>query len=556
MPARVPSRAGRVSISALLILGAQGAQPSAWLRSAAPSPLVLRLLREEAPVPGGGNKSFYVGSISVGCPRPQPLRVAFDTASGQVVLPSARCSSQVCQDRRLYWPSASASAVDINVDGSLVLGEPERRNTRDALTIGVSSLDLGDGHVTGDLMHETLCLGAARRNGCVALGMVLATELTETPFAGMPYDGTVGLGLRGLSIDPLFNFLERFAAGARGLQPHFGLYLDDDGGELVLGGHSPARLAGPLTWVPVVRPSEGFWQVAIRAVRVGNSTVWPCGGGSCRGIIDSGTSRLGVPAALLGPLQRALGVGPASDGSGCSGPDLVLELEGVTLTLSAADYASGADCAPHLAALDLPESFAGAFVLGEPLLRRFYSVYDWQAARVGFGLAAPGLPAVEEPEEVGPMQCPGPLAAGWSQEAHTPVAPLLWALLAQGLVLLVLALARASSFRSPQWVARLPVHLARWGMLPGLAFPCEAVPQAEAPEGGECVICLGSCEEECSKEGTKGGRPRWCKLHCGHHFHEDCILEWLWKSPRCPVCRRHVLPPATENGEPAVPADW
>lgn len=44
----------------------------------------------------------------------------------------------------------------------------------------------------------------------------------------------------------------------------------------------------------------------------------------------------------------------------------------------------------------------------------------------------------------------------------------------------------------------------------------------------ECVICLTRDDED--------GVP-WRELVCGHRFHEPCLLSWLAKSHRCPICR-------------------
>merc|ERR1712176_1066583 len=47
-----------------------------------------------------------------------------------------------------------------------------------------------------------------------------------------------------------------------------------------------------------------------------------------------------------------------------------------------------AKCYPTLMPIDLPEPLGPKlFILGEPLLRKYYTVYDWGARRVGFGLA-------------------------------------------------------------------------------------------------------------------------------------------------------------------------
>lgn len=45
-------------------------------------------------------------------------------------------------------------------------------------------------------------------------------------------------------------------------------------------------------------------------------------------------------------------------------------------------------------------------------------------------------------------------------------------------------------------------------------------------ENKECSICL--------ENNTN------VKLHCDHHFHEHCILEWFQYNATCPICRIQV----------------
>ncbi|KAH9107819.1 hypothetical protein LEN26_014239 [Aphanomyces euteiches] len=42
---------------------------------------------------------------------------------------------------------------------------------------------------------------------------------------------------------------------------------------------------------------------------------------------------------------------------------------------------------------------------------------------------------------------------------------------------------------------------------------------------GNCVICMGSLAESAMR------------VHCGHHFHADCIGSWLKLRSTCPTCR-------------------
>lgn len=51
--------------------------------------------------------------------------------------------------------------------------------------------------------------------------------------------------------------------------------------------------------------------------------------------------------------------------------------------------------------------------------------------------------------------------------------------------------------------------------------------EAEVTPTTECMICL--------EEGAL--LSPWCCLKCGHQFHQVCLLEWLRRARRCPICR-------------------
>jgi len=332
---------------------------------------------------------FYVGRVAVGQPQPQVFSVLFDTASGHVVLPSAKCQNATCLERRRYSLEASAGAQAIRTDGQPAL--PGDR-VKEILGIEFSQIDLGDGDVEGEAVRDTVCLGASTGEGsCAELGIVVANKMADVPFRAVPYDGMVGLGLDALTFaSPLFSVLRSLAAGSTGLLPQFSFALRGPVGELSFGAPGPeASRARAPKWFPVARPEDGFWQVRIYAVHVDNRTVEACAGG-CRGIVDTGASRLGVPAGLVPGLAAVLGASPVA-GGGCQGPDLHLDLGGMMLTLKAQDYAGPGCGEARLVplALDPPELFAGVFVLGETVLRRYDATFDWAALRIGFSPAAP-----------------------------------------------------------------------------------------------------------------------------------------------------------------------
>lgn len=503
-----------------------------WLHSNPGGPQVVRLSREPVRALEGSNaaeKSFYVGKLFVGQPQQQEFLVSFDTASGQVVLPTTACDRPACEEHRRYSPEASQSSLDVNADGHPVHSGLRLAgdHKRDALSIGFSNAELGEGRMQGTLIREVVCLGTdLNKDACTVLAVVGAHNMTDVPFRAMPGDGVVGLGLKGLSLNPLFNFFGCMAA-TRGLRPHFSLYLGLKHGELTIGGYNPSRLESPLWWTAVRNPEEGYWQVSIKSISVGNRTVHSCHEGGCRGIIDSGASNLGVPAVAAASFNSAI-EDHRSSGPGCVGANMSITLTDDTILILRAEDYFGHDCTPRLQTLDLQPPFNNDIILGEPLLQRYYTVFDWGSERLGFGVSSAldqGIDGLSAEIEMGQD-----LEAGQIVFYHAKVLAFRIA------IVLLLLLAGPHSFTVQLILVRLNDAAVRSGLTSASLAPlyCQLVSSSECPNADECPICLGSCEEARSK-----GGPRWRRLNCGHHFHEECIFEWLRKSPSCPVCRRH-----------------
>jgi len=375
------------------------------------SPYMVKLDRVQGPrLLHGAAKSFYVANLHVGGPTPQELRVVFDLASGQVVFPSTLCTGEGCVRHRRYNEDISLTASDIQANGKLVqdgVRKVTRLLKRDRATINLNVGELGSGDLKGILVREKVCFDTIdNHRKCVEMGIVAAKEMADEPFRALPHDGFVGLGLEGLSISREFNFFRSLVAQSPGLPHQFGFYLGrgNEGGEIAFGGYNEKRAAFPIMWVPVANPEDGLWQVSIHAIRVGGSTLDACNGREfgCRGAVDAAAAHLSVPQLMAEGLQNALVVAPPAGhmGDGCGdalGLDLQLVLEGTTLTLPAHDYAAGArrsadagTCAPTLAHHTHPAALGqGLFLLGESILRRYYTVYDWDLMRIGFSLVNP-----------------------------------------------------------------------------------------------------------------------------------------------------------------------
>mmetsp|Transcript_113924 Transcript_113924/g.219256 ORF Transcript_113924/g.219256 Transcript_113924/m.219256 type:complete len:466 (-) Transcript_113924:96-1493(-) len=418
----------------LLFIAGAGAESSPtrapFLRQTE-EPHIVQLHRESKKglVSNGADLIVYTANLRVGEAKPgrkpQDFRVVFDLASGQVMIPSKQCREVTCLKHRRYNKWASQTAQDINSDGTPVHPDlavvdhvdTESVGGRDQLTIGLDHLDLGAGEIKGDMLHEKVCLNTGEdAMTCATVSIVAATEMTDLPFRVLPQDGIVGLGLDGVALSSEFSFLKHFFAETQGhkrMAQQFGLFLGgENGGELALGGYDKHRVQSPLAWVPVLNPEQGFWQMEILAVRLGNQTLDVCGNaeGGCRGIVDTGASQVSVPATMASPLEEVIRTALIGASGQDVSTDLQLVLDGATVTIPAASYAGGpgclsnpAACRPMLARHHIADPIGrGVFVLGDSVLRPYYTVFDLQEKRIGFGAASGATAAMKAGLLTGP----------------------------------------------------------------------------------------------------------------------------------------------------------
>lgn len=435
-------------------------------------PYLVPLRRESVPVRRHGKiasfKTSYSGVISVGSPKRQEFRVVFDTGSGHVVLPARECGSETCLLHRRYDMQASKSALMVNIDGTpLAAGD-----YADQATIG-----FGTGEITGEFVKDKVCLGPAENSEeaalvqgeqanppCLDVALIMAIEMSAQPFKSFAFDGILGLGLNSLALSPSFSFFDVLTQSNGAGSHHFAVYLTEaeDGGEaeeseVAIGGYNAKRLLEPLSWSPVAKQDLGYWQVQIRAVRINGKIMDVCQDGTCHGVVDTGSSHLGVPAPHDKEFAELL-TQEAVDILDCrlvDAPTIEIELEGGNITIYPETYmrrlplregvsvgsAKGVSmtaaeqakqvgdrtllmqqtdgflaenasaqappasapapeeevlpqqvkrhCRPKMMPVSMPAPLGPKlFILGEPVLHRYYTVYDWASPRIGFGLAA------------------------------------------------------------------------------------------------------------------------------------------------------------------------
>jgi len=409
-------------------------------------PMLINLRRESVPVKRQGKvvsfRTTYSGIIEIGSPVPQEFRVVFDTGSGHVVVPAGTCISETCLVHRRFNTSASQSAVPINADGVPVPA---------GLLCDQVDISFGTGKITGEFVRDTVCLGfpstLAEGDGqsakqqpasqtCLEMNVVTAVQMSTQPFKLFNFDGILGLGLASLALGDDFSFFNLLTKKGKVQSAHFGVFLTEgdvegEESEIAIGGYNANRFLHPLAWSPVAMKDFGYWQVRILAVRINGIELEVCRDGTCRGVVDTGTSHLGIPAPHNVEVTNLLAVeaGELLDCRLAHTPVMEIELDNINLTLSAANYmrrlplregvkvssVNGVDllaknleidetavtpwldenqtdvvrqCSPRIMAVNIPAPVGPKlFILGEPILHRYYTVFDWEKTQVGFSLA-------------------------------------------------------------------------------------------------------------------------------------------------------------------------
>jgi hypothetical protein len=461
------------------------------------NPFVIPLRRESVPVKRFGRtvsfKTSYSGLVKMGTPS-QEYRVVFDTGSGHLILPDVRCQTDACLNgKKAYDMNTSSTGVPINSRGLVV---PAGRK-RPSVNIG-----FGTGGVNAQFVRDVVCIApdltptdaatdvqvesppvpepesgeqdmdamteeftvkqsqgmeivdnSVEGEGCVTMRVLVAMEMSTNPFYYFNFDGILGLGMKNLAVQDDFSYFDVLSRSAHITTPHFGVFLtegesENEQAEIAFGGINKDRVLEDVKWNNVVNVDIGYWQVRIVAVRVGGVKLDVCNDGTCRGVVDTGTSHLGLPVPWNEDINSQL-TSHAEDYLDCrlkGGPLLEFELDTINVTLTSWNYmrrlpiregiqvgsthgvsdavppspdntangslvnstnssnetedegnTSAIDlnatnvtrfCRPRTMAVNLSEPVGPKFfILGEPVLHKYYTVYDWEKLRVGFALA-------------------------------------------------------------------------------------------------------------------------------------------------------------------------
>ncbi|KAL3199646.1 hypothetical protein MRX96_001399 [Rhipicephalus microplus] len=328
----------------------------------------------------------YIGEVKLGTPA-QTFRIIFDTGSADFWVPSVRCTDG-CQDRRKYDPSHSSSHIPDGKQVSIKYGSGEVRGV-----VGSDTLQLGEGVVPAQPFAEITHASP---------GIFHPEPFDGTIARDVPFDGLIGLAypkVSSLKVKPVFD-----AIMEKKLVPQsvFSFYLGSTtsarpAGELVLGGINHERFKGSLHYVAVSK--KRHWEFQMDHVQAGKEKRFCVGG--CWTVVDSGSSFIEGPGEEIDRINRIIGSQKTEHGKyvvDCKTvsklPKLIFTIGGRQHTLKGADYTLKLQTSDHqvrcYAGFGTTDDYGTKkplWILGQVFMRKFYTVFDRDADRIGFAEA-------------------------------------------------------------------------------------------------------------------------------------------------------------------------
>jgi hypothetical protein len=250
----------------------------------------------------------YYGELHVGNP-PQPFEVVFDTGSSNLWVLSDNAPPEVRQVRHSFYAAASDSFK--------------------VASVGPLSITYGSGSVNGDMGQDVVEVAGLTVEG-MTFGLVTTYAASAEDakkgvsfWDAMKADGILGMAFQKLAQYQVPTFLDLLISQEKIDKAVFTFYMARDtdnkhNSEVQFGGYDMNFAKEQFRYVPLVDTS--YWIVGLLGFsadakagdgRVSNpSVVNICPAAkagsnvlACGAIVDSGTSYLGVPQALVNPLM-------------------------------------------------------------------------------------------------------------------------------------------------------------------------------------------------------------------------------------------------------------
>jgi len=316
----------------------------------------------------------YVGTVEIGTP-PVTFYVIYDTGSSNLWVPGSKCTdctaSPGCCNHTKFDSSKSSTYTAV--------GTP-------------FVLPYGSGTVLGYVSQDNVIMG-----GLTIKGQQFG-ETTAEPgdvWAESPFDGLLGLAFPVLSMPPgVVPPFDQLMNQNLVAQPLFSSYLASQGKNtsvLILGGIDETYYTGNINYAPLslVQPLLGYWLITGTDIKANGKSLGVCA--YCLLIVDTGTSILTGPPGLVDPLISAIGTVEPDCSNRNKLPTISFQINGIDMTLEPEFYVIYTDdgTGNNTCQLGIESLNPGLplWILGDPFLRKYYTIFDRGQNQVGFALA-------------------------------------------------------------------------------------------------------------------------------------------------------------------------
>ncbi|SOV82390.1 histo-aspartic protease [Plasmodium sp. gorilla clade G3] len=299
----------------------------------------------------------------------QKFNFLFHTASSNIWVPSIKCTSESCENKNHYDSSKSKTY--------------EKDDTAVKLTSKA-------GTISGIFSKDLVTIGKLS----VPYKFIEMTDISgfEPFYSESDFDGVFGLGWKDLSIGSIDPYVVELKTQNKIDQAVYSIYLppqDKNKGYLTIGGIDERFFDGPLTYEKL--NSDLMWQADFD-VHYGNVS-----SKKANVILDSSISVITVPTDFFNQFVEFASVFKVPFLSlyvtTCTNsklPTLEYRSPNKVYTLEPKEYLEplenivSALCMLNIVPVDLEKN---TFVLGDPFMRKYFTVYDYDNHTVGFALA-------------------------------------------------------------------------------------------------------------------------------------------------------------------------
>lgn len=299
------------------------------------------------------NAQYFI-NVDIGTPA-QTFTMVPDTGSSNLWVYSHSCWSVPCWTHKTYDHKKSST---YKADGETF------------------DITYGSGSVKGTVSKDTAQIG----EGISAeMGFGEVTSVSGVSFLASQMSGILGLAYGSISVDKLPTFMESSALKDKS----FAFYLHDTSAEsyMTIPGMDTENYDAIQSHKVV---EEKYWALKLATVSQGSKKI---DASKYKAVIDSGTSLLVGPQALVGPLIEGISV--KSDCSNVSTlPDLTFTIDETPYTLTGQDYVLNVqnECLLGIQAMAFPAGF-DYFILGDVFMRKYPSYFNLNDNTVSFQVA-------------------------------------------------------------------------------------------------------------------------------------------------------------------------